>query len=187
LDNPAFQRRRLTVDDVLRMLTAGALDEDEPLELLDGDLIVVPPQGPLHSSLTALVREALVRVFGEGYHVKDHSPIAAGDHNLPEPDCSVIRGSASDFLDAHPRGPDLALAVELSVTSQALDRAKASIYAAAGVPCYCQVDVPERRASVFTAPRVDRAEYARVDRLIDGEHFEVDGRTIDLADLLPPG
>ncbi|MEN0064322.1 MAG: Uma2 family endonuclease [Myxococcota bacterium] len=186
MDNPAFQRRRLTVDDVLRMVKAGALDEDEPLELLDGDLIVVSPQGPLHRGLTVLVHQALVRTFSEGHHVQDHSPIVAGEHNMPEPDCTVIRGSAADFLEVHPTGQDVVIAVELSVTSQALDRAKAVIYAAAGVPCYCQVDVPARRATVFTAPREDAAEYSRVALLVDGEGFEVEGRRIELSDLLPP-
>lgn len=186
MDNPAFQRRRLTVDDVLRMVEAGALAEDEPLELLDGDLIVVSPQGPLHRGLTVLVHRALDRAFGDGHHVQDHSPIVAGEHNLPEPDCAVIRGDAADFLQSHPTGTDVVLAVELSVTSQALDRAKASIYAAAGVPCYCQVDVPARRATVFTSPRIDDAEYSRVSLLVEGDSFSVEGQDLYVADLLPP-
>ncbi len=186
VDNPAFQRRRLTVDDVLRMVKAGALDEDEPLELLDGDLIVVSPQGPLHRGLTVLVHQALARTFSDGHHVQDHSPIVAGEHSMPEPDCTVIRGSAADFLEVHPTGHDVVMAVELSVTSQALDQAKAAIYAAAGVPCYCQVDVPARRASVFTVPREGAAEYSRVALLVDGEGFEVEGRRIEVSDLLPP-
>jgi hypothetical protein len=38
--------RRFTVDEVLNMIEAGILGEDEPLELIDGELIHASPQGP---------------------------------------------------------------------------------------------------------------------------------------------
>ena len=38
--------KRSTADEVLRMADLGMLDEGEPVELLEGDLVVVAPQGP---------------------------------------------------------------------------------------------------------------------------------------------
>jgi hypothetical protein len=42
--------RRLTVEETLRMVDAGILDEDEPVELLDGVLVEMTRRGPRHSS-----------------------------------------------------------------------------------------------------------------------------------------
>jgi hypothetical protein len=40
-----FELRRFTVDETLRMVEAGIIGEDEPVELLDGRLVLVNPQG----------------------------------------------------------------------------------------------------------------------------------------------
>src|SRR5690348_17305516 len=124
--------RRFTAAEVLRMVELGILAEDEPVELIDGALITVSPQGPRHRALATIVHDRLQTAFGAGYHVQDHSPIDGGPNSLPEPDVAVVRGSPRDLLDRHPAAADLALVVELSVTSHALDRAKATTYAAAG-------------------------------------------------------
>ena len=40
--------RRLTADEAIRMVDAGILGEDEPVELLDGVLVEMSPQGQRH-------------------------------------------------------------------------------------------------------------------------------------------
>jgi Uma2 family endonuclease len=177
------ERRHFTADEVLRMVQAGILAEDEPVELIAGELIVVSPQGPRHRALTVRVHRALEAAFGPGHHVQDHSPIDAGVDGLPEPDVAVVRGDEGAFLERHPAGPDLALVVEISVTSHAFDAAKAEIYARAGVAEYWQIEVPERRLIVRTDP-VGSAY--RVTRLyLDGDEVEVGERSLPVAALLP--
>ncbi|MBA2321966.1 MAG: Uma2 family endonuclease, partial [Deltaproteobacteria bacterium] len=107
-------RRRFSADEVLRMVETGILGEDEPVELLDGELVTVTPQGPMHRALAVVVHDLLRAAFGEGVHVQDHSPIAAEPYSLPEPDVAVIRGAARDFLERHASGADVVLAVEIS-------------------------------------------------------------------------
>jgi Putative restriction endonuclease len=176
------RRRRFTSDEVLRMVQAGILAEDEPVELLDGDLIVVARRGPLQCALATRARRALDAAFGPGHHTCVHSEIDAGAGGNPAPDVAVVRGDEV-LLDRHPAGPDLALVVEISVTSHALDEAKAEIYAAAGVFEYWQIEVPERRLIVRTDPI--GATY-RVTRIyLDGDDVPVAGGTIPLARLLP--
>jgi Uma2 family endonuclease len=111
-----FPRHRFTAADVHRMLEVGVLDARSPVELLDGELVEVSPQGPRHSRLTVMIRELLATAFGPGFHLQDHSPIDAGPHSLPEPDVAVVRGDPRDLLDRHPTGAELALVVEVSVT-----------------------------------------------------------------------
>ena len=146
-------RRPFTVDEVYRMLEVGILHEDEHVEPLDGELVVVSPQGPTHSSLAVVIRRLLERAYGEGFHVRDHSPFLVSQRSLPEPDVSVIRGEPQAYLAEHPTAGDAVLVVEVAITSRPLDRRKARFYAEAGVPMYWLVDVPRRQVEVRTRPQ----------------------------------
>lgn len=170
-------RRTFTVDEVYRMLEVGILAEDEHVELLDGELVVVTPQGPAHSSLAVVIRRLLEKAYGDGFHVRDHSPFLVSQRTLPEPDVSVIRGEPADYLDALPTVGDAVLLVEVAVTSRALDRRKARYYAEAGVPAYWLVDVPQRRVEVRERP--EDGEY----RLMRVADF---GETLALPELGEP-
>lgn len=169
------------------MVETGVLSEDEPLELLDGELVVVTPQGPVHSSLTEVIRRALELVYGAGFHTRCHSPVDAADpNNLPEPDVAVVRGQARSFLSRHPAAEDLVLVVEVARTSQALDRVKAHLYARAGVPVYWLVDLAARHVEVYTKPTPD-GDYAERHTYREGEDVPVPGTAtaLPVRSLLP--
>lgn len=159
--------RRFTVDEVLRMIEAGILGEDEPLELIDGELIYVSPQGPPHASLTAFLNDRLSASYRSHGVTRVASPIVAGDASLPEPDVAVAKGRHVDYSARHPRGDECLLAVEVAYTSHSADHAKAAVYAAAGVPVYWLVDLPARRLEVYGEPRPD-GRYALV-RVLAGD------------------
>ena len=61
--------------DYARLIDRGFLDEDDPIELLDGLLLVKEPQSSLHRTTVLLVAAALERAFGEGWFVQTRSPI----------------------------------------------------------------------------------------------------------------
>lgn len=75
------------------MVEAGILREDEPLELVEGELVVMSPQGPAHGSTNVRLHRALSRVYEPAAHVQVQSHVEAGPHDLPEPDAAVIRGA----------------------------------------------------------------------------------------------
>ena len=168
------------------MVELGILADDEPVELLEGVLVVVSPQGPPHSSLAVVIRELLAGVYHDETHVQDHSPIDAGPDSLPEPDVAVIRGRPRDYLERHPRGCDVIVAVEVSVTSHAEDRAKAALYARAGIPVYWRVDVPGRRVEVHEDPTPDGV-YRLVTTKLDRDRISPPGQDVSwrVAELLP--
>jgi Uma2 family endonuclease len=167
------------------MVDAGILAEDDRLELLDGELIVASPQGPSQSALTARIHRLLEEGFGDGFHARDHAPLALGPHDLPEPDVALVKGEVDAFLTRHPAGGDVVLVVEISVTTQRTDRAKAAIYARAGVPLYWNVDVEHRRVTVHTRPDPEQGVYAVVTTLRDTDHTPLAGGTVPIARLLP--
>lgn len=177
--------RRFSVHDLRRMVEAGVLREDESVELIDGVLVTMSPQGPTHRSLSSLLQMALARAWPDDAHTQAHSPIHAGDFDEPEPDVAVVRGHPRDYLEQHPTGPDCILVVEVSVSSHREDRAKARTYAEAGVPVYWWLDVPDRRLTVFTEPR--DGEYALIQTYRDPDRVPLPGltTTLPVASLLP--
>jgi len=59
--------RRWTRHEYERLIDHGFLDEDDPIELLDGLLLVKEPQHSPHRTAVLLVAKAVERAFGEGW------------------------------------------------------------------------------------------------------------------------
>src|SRR5213080_4395191 len=130
-----------------RLIDHGFLDEDDPIELLDGLLLVKEPQHSPHRTAVLLVAKAMERAFGEGWFVQTQSPIILGDRSEPEPDVCVVRGSPRDYIDAHPRRPALIIEVAQSGLRVARGR-KAAVYARARVADYWIVNLVDRRLAM---------------------------------------
>ena len=113
-----------------RLIDHGFLGKDDPVELLDGLLLVKEPQHSLHRTAVVLVVTALERVFTDGWFIQTHSPIALGPRSEPEPDVAVIRGAARDYAAAHPTSAALVVEVARSGLRAARGR-KAVAYARA--------------------------------------------------------
>jgi len=183
-----LETRRFTADEVLRMVAAGVLAEDEPLELLEGRLVVVSPQGPSHAYVTGQVARVLrgaIEAKGVGY-VREEKPLALGADSLPEPDVAAVSGAPADHAGRHPTGGEAIVVVEVAVTSQEADRAKRAIYARGGVEVLWLVDVVGRTVEVHTEPQRD-GRYRRVEVLAEGDALSVPGgdAPVVVRDLLP--
>lgn len=164
--------RRFSVDDVVRMVEAGILGEDERVELIDGELIVMAPQGPEHADITTRLHDRLRQAFGDGFVVREAKPIVTAVDGLPEPDLAVVAGSYADFARRHPRGDEAVLVVEVAVSSLLVDRAKAATYARAGVPRFWLLDVKAGRIEAHEEPHAD-GRYGIVRVLADGDVLEL--------------
>jgi Uma2 family endonuclease len=160
--NERAARWRFTADDVMKMLDAGVLHEDDPVELIDGELLIVSPQGPEHIALKDELRERLREAYAGRAHIRDQGPLRADDRSLPEPGLCVLRGAPRDYLTRHATGADAVLVVELAKTSQTRDRRKASVYARAGVPVYWLLDLEERTLTVHSRPNEASSAYGDV-------------------------
>jgi len=144
------------------MVEEGILGEDEPVELLDGELLVTPPQGPSHAAIVSDLGERLRDVYGPRCHVRAQCPLAGAADSLPEPDLAVVHGKARDFVAKHPTGADVVLVVEVARTSQAIDRRKVRAYATIGVPVYWLLDLTARRLEVRSEPAGDEYRSMRL-------------------------
>jgi Uma2 family endonuclease len=183
---------RISVEMYERMIRAGIIGEDDPIELLDGWMIQKTTKNPPHSAASIAVIHVLTRAVPQGWCVAPEQPIRLAT-SMPEPDTMVVRGGAHSYVERLPHAEDVALVVEISDTSLQHDQGlKKSIYAQAGIPCYWLVNLIDRRIEEYTEPAAsgENADYRqRRDYAPDAEiAFLLDGRQIvnvPVRDLLP--
>ena len=179
-------------DQYERLIDHGILDEDDPIELLDGLLLVKEPRSSPHRTAVLLTAKALEEAFGDGWFVQTQSPITLDDRSVPEPDVCVIRGALRDYVAAHPTRP--ALVVEVAWSGLALARGrKAAAYARAEIADYWIANLVDRVLEVYREPAPPGAArrrwgYAVVDALgADAMIVPLAApvRPVRVADLLP--
>jgi Uma2 family endonuclease len=148
---PPLPLWRMTRGHYDRLVDHGIFGPEDRVELLDGLLIAREPQGERHATVVGLVRAALEKAFGNGYHVREEKPIALDEQSEPEPDVVVVPGRLRDYLTAHPSRP--VLIVEVAETSLALDRLrKGGLYARAGISDYWVVNLVGEILEVYREP-----------------------------------
>ena len=187
-----IRNRHWTRKEYDELIKSGFFVEDEPIELLGGQLIVAEPKGSPHATAVALTVEALRAAFGPGWLVRVQDPIALDAESEPEPDVAVVLGHARDYLAEHPARP--ALLVEVAESSLAFDRDhKGGLYARAGVADYWIVNLADAVLEVYRRPALDRSaqfgrRYLDVQALRRGSAIAPLARpdvTVAVADLLP--
>lgn len=148
------RRHRITTDEFHIMAESGALgDEPRRFELIEGVIVERMAEGPEHMTSCDLVEHLLHllhRLVPAGYFASMGHPvtIAAADTE-PIPDAMILRGAIRDFASRRRTPADAAAIFEVSNTSLEDDQTiKAAIYAAAGVPYYYLVNIPERLVEV---------------------------------------
>jgi Uma2 family endonuclease len=133
-------------------LRAGILDDDAPVELLEGWLVRKMAQNPPRVLVSGLIHDALLGLLPVGWHVRVQHPVTTADSE-PEPELAAIRGSRRDYRDRQPGPKDAALVIEVAHTSLRQDRGtKKRIYARAGIAVYWIVNLKTRQIEVYTDP-----------------------------------
>ena len=133
-------------------LVALGVFHGEPIELIGGQLVVAEPQYPYHASAISAADYALRAVLPPGWIVRVQAPVSLDDESEPEPDLAVVPGRPTDYREAHPARP--ALAVEVAASSLDFDRRqKSSLYARAGIRDYWIVNLVDRVLEVHRDPQ----------------------------------
>lgn len=182
----------MTVREYYLAAEKGVFQDDERLELLQGEVVRLSPRRSLHALAVSNLAEELRSTFPSPAYIRTQMPLALDLHNEPEPDVCVVRGPRSMYADHHPNASDCFLVVEVSETSLKKDVGlKAALYAEFGIPEYWVLDLKGGRLLVFRDPvpgKGGKAAYATsevhsrddtaVPTLGNGKGFQV-------QDLLP--
>jgi Uma2 family endonuclease len=143
---------RLTRAQYDAIVASGAL-EGARVELLEGVIVEMSPQGVAHAGAIEILAQLLRDALGPRARVREEKPFAAGDDAEPEPDIAVV--APGDPFAGH---PDRAfLIVEVAETSLKKDRGvKTAMYARANVAEYWVVNLQDRLVEVHLDPNAGR-------------------------------
>lgn len=165
------------------MSEAGILGSEERLELVDGVLVQMSPEGIPHADGVAELNMLLARRYPEGFEVRIGTTQPLSDISYRMPDVSVLRRVRGRW----PRHEDVLLMVEVSQSSirQDLGR-KARDYAVWGVPEYWVVDITRGQVVVHRGPQPD-GSWTSVQAHRPGDRLDVPGinEALDVAAVVP--
>jgi Uma2 family endonuclease len=148
LETPAVRQRVLPIS----VKTYHAMAEHglvaQNAELIRGVIVEKMPKSPLHTALTDALCETF-RTAVQDYWVRMEQPLTLADSE-PEPDIAVVPGNRADYTGRHP--DTAALVVEISISTEEMDREKGAVYAEAGVQEYWLVLAERRVVEVYARP-----------------------------------
>ncbi|MYC31706.1 MAG: Uma2 family endonuclease [Chloroflexi bacterium] len=181
-------RRRFTVAEYYAMAEAGILAPDERVELLDGDVIVMPPIGDWHASRVKRLNNFMLPSLQGRAIVSVQDPTRLDDASEPEPDVMLLRWRDDFYEGGHPGPADVLLLIEVSDTTVDYDRGvKLAAYAAAGIPEVWIVNRPDRRIESYADPAGD--EYTTVRHYGPGETISPQAfpdAVLQVDQIIPP-
>jgi Uma2 family endonuclease len=175
--------RRLRRSEYEKLAALGVF-EDERVELLEGVITGMSPQGPEHQWSIVTANEYLVRLLAGRAQVRVQLPLGTAEDSEPEPDFAIVTPTVG--ISETPTAA--LLVIEVSDSTVRRDRdIKAALYARASVPEYWLIDVPRRVLEVRTRPA--GGQYTHLDtyeREAKIHPVSFPDLAFDLAFFIPP-
>jgi Uma2 family endonuclease len=158
------------------LVNSGVL-EGLPVELLEGDIVEMSPEGIEHSATNRSINDYLRDLLKGKAYISESHPITL-DNSEPEPDIAVVRLPSSIYYQHHPYAEDIYWLIEVAAESRVGERRKGTsaktskrtltkdleiktiTYARNGIPEYWVVDLKNKQLIVHTQP--DRDKYLQI-------------------------
>ncbi|MGK7899024.1 MAG: Uma2 family endonuclease [Xenococcus sp. (in: cyanobacteria)] len=133
-------------------LVESGLIEGKPVELLEGEIIEMSPEGIPHSYTNDSVVKYLRKILEGLADVKESHPITL-DNSEPEPDIAIVRLPETIYRNHHPYPKDIYWLVEISNKTLRTDlEQKSKIYARNRISEYWVIDLVNKKLIVHTQP-----------------------------------
>lgn len=140
-----------TVEDYHQMIQAGILS-DRNVELINGEIINMSPEGPIHHFLNVTIADYLRSLLESKAIISEAHPITLRDSE-PEPDITIIRSPIAQYKNHHPYPEDIFWVIEISDSTLSKDLGvKKKSYASEGIREYWVIDVNNKMLKVFQNP-----------------------------------
>ena len=157
---------RWSIQDYHCMIDAG-LFVNRQVELLNGLVLEMAPEGPEHADLSTDADELFVAQSQGRYRVRVAKPITiAATGSEPEPDIALVQSQA--YRQGHPTPAEVYLVIEFAKSSLKKDTdEKRRTYAAAGITDYWVVNLRKGELLVYRQPLA--GDYQSQQRLQTGQ------------------
>lgn len=146
-----LERWHFNVDQYYRLAEAGVLKSDDRVELIEGEIIRMPPIGSPHAGTVARTYRLLSEHFSNDAIVWIQNPVRLSDFSEPVPDIAVLKPRDDFYSAQHPTPDDVLLIIEISDTTILADRnVKIPLYARSGIAEAWLVNLPEKLIEVYS-------------------------------------
>jgi Uma2 family endonuclease len=141
-----------SLDEYHQMIGAGLLD-DRSLELIDGEIVEMSPEGVAHSFYCRGTAKYLRLLLGERAEISEAHPITLPNDSEPEPDIAIVRNPDTRYQTRHPFPEDIFWLIEIANTTLVKDLGvKKELYALVGIPEYWVMNLQTLELVVFRDP-----------------------------------
>jgi Uma2 family endonuclease len=145
---------RFTADQYERMIEVGILTKYNYVELIHGEIVVVPPISPPHAYCSMMLNDLITPNVPDEVIVAVRGPIRLSDDSVPQPDVALLKFAR--YVHAYPRAGDVYMVIEIADTTRGyFDDVKLPLYAAAGIPETWLVDLVANRIERHAQPEAD--------------------------------
>ena len=141
-----------TIEQWHRLVETGVLS-GQNVELLEGEIIEMSPEGVPHSFCNQSLADYLRNLLKDKAIVNERYPITL-DNSEPQPDLAIIQLPRDIYSQHHPYPKNIYWLIEISNSTLQFDcTTKATIYARNGIREYWIVDLVNRKLIVHTVPQ----------------------------------
>ncbi len=177
---------RFSVEEYHKLGETGILDENDRVELLDGEIILMAPIGKHHANSVRRLNNRLSKLFGDLCLVDCQNAMILDDFSEPQPDIMLLRPEVEQTGEL-PRPEDILLLVEVADSTLRFDATtKLRAFARAGLAEYWIVNLAERAVDVYRQPVGESyAEHFRRERTETLAPAAFPERAIAVAEILP--
>lgn len=152
------QRHRISADEYCRMAEIGLLAPDARVELIDGEILDMPPIRKDHESVVDQLNHLFVRAVDDLAIVRVQGSVRVGSMSMPQPDVAILKPRSDFYRSRRAAASDVLLIIEVSESTLGFDRdVKVPLYARHGIPEAWIVDLQHDRLHFYRS-------------LIDGEY-----------------
>ncbi|ACK65898.1 protein of unknown function DUF820 [Rippkaea orientalis PCC 8801] len=144
-----------SIDKWHELVDSGVL-EGQKVELLEGDIVEMSPEGIEHSFTNESIVIYLRNKLSGLAHVREGHPITL-DNSEPEPDIAIVRLPLANYRTHHPYAEDIYWLIEVSQRTLKKDlEEKVMTYARNGISEYWVIDLKNKKLIIHTQPSQDK-------------------------------
>lgn len=148
-----MQRKRFTAEDYRQMTEAGILNENDRVELIEGEIVKMAAIGSVHAACVGRLTRLFTKAFSDRVITWVQNPIRIGDYSEPEPDVALLKNRVDFYAGGHPTPADVYLIVEVADSSLGYDRGfKLPVYARSGLGEVWVVDLDAACVEAYSQP-----------------------------------
>jgi Uma2 family endonuclease len=138
-----------SLDDYHQMISSGLLD-NRSVELINGEIIQMAPEGVAHSFYCRGTAKYLRSILGDRAEISEAHPITLPNNSEPEPDLAIVRTPDTLYQHRHPLPADIFWLIEIANSTLVKDLGiKKDIYAQSGIPEYWVMNLQTLELVVF--------------------------------------